>query len=322
MSPERTQFKQVTFLFGILFLSFVLRLYRLDAQSLWADEGTSVALAGRDWAAITQGAALDIHPPFYYYTLHVWQGLFGTNEFAGRALSVFYGTALVGVTYLLGRRLFGPTTGLVAAFIAALSPFQVYYSQETRMYILVSLLSALSFYFCLRLRGPLRRVEPSLDCSMAIRFQPEGRGRLQLGLAWDLGFYIAFTTLALYTQYFAFAILLAENLAFAIWLITNRHSQPAIRNSPLAIRNSQFAPRHLAPRPTRDFRPLHSLVGCAVLPVRRLAGDQRTVWPRFLADRDAARVQPGVVGGARDGLDDVGVCGVGGVGDSDGSQRV
>ncbi len=47
---------------ALLLLALGLRLYRLDAQSLWNDEGTSVALAGRDLATITRSAALDIHP--------------------------------------------------------------------------------------------------------------------------------------------------------------------------------------------------------------------------------------------------------------------
>ena len=57
-------------LLGIMLLALALRLYRLDAQSLWNDEGTSVALAQRDLATITRNAADDIHPPLYYYLLH------------------------------------------------------------------------------------------------------------------------------------------------------------------------------------------------------------------------------------------------------------
>ncbi len=49
----------------VLLLATALRFYRLDGQSLWADEGNSVALAGRSLAGITYGAAYDIHPPLY-----------------------------------------------------------------------------------------------------------------------------------------------------------------------------------------------------------------------------------------------------------------
>ena len=70
--------------------------------------------------------------------------MFGLSEFALRSLSALFGTLLVLVIYGLGARLFNRTTGLAAAFIAAIAPFQVYYSQEARMYILVALEGALA----------------------------------------------------------------------------------------------------------------------------------------------------------------------------------
>ena len=130
-----TRFWEAAILITILLLALGLRAYRLDGQSLWNDEGTSVALAARSLGQITQGAAADIHPPLYYYLLHFWQQAFGQSERAVRALSVLSGVLLVLVTYLLGRRLRGAAVGLLAAFLSAISTFQVYYSQETRMYI-------------------------------------------------------------------------------------------------------------------------------------------------------------------------------------------
>ncbi|MHB1319014.1 MAG: glycosyltransferase family 39 protein, partial [Anaerolineae bacterium] len=122
-------------LIALLALSLGLRLYRLDSQSLWNDEGTSVALAQRDVATILRNAADDIHPPLYYLTLRGWVRAFGVTEFAVRSLSVLMGVLVVGGTYLLARQLLSSTCALLAALFAALSPFQVYYSQEARMYI-------------------------------------------------------------------------------------------------------------------------------------------------------------------------------------------
>ena len=48
-----------------------------------------------------------------------------------------------------GRRLAGPRVGLLAALLLALSPFHVYYSQEVRMYGLVTLLGLAAFSFLL-----------------------------------------------------------------------------------------------------------------------------------------------------------------------------
>lgn len=132
----------VALLLIVLLLATGLRLYHLDGQSLWNDEGTSVSVAQRDPATIVRDAALDIHPPLYYLLLNGWTRLFGTTEAAVRMLSVLLGIVLVAQIFGLGHTLSGPRFGLVAAFLAAINPFQVYYSQEARMYILIAVLAA------------------------------------------------------------------------------------------------------------------------------------------------------------------------------------
>lgn len=131
----------------ILAAAAALRFYDLGNQSLWSDEGNSAAMAGRSLAQIAAHAALDIQPPLYYWLLHFWTQLFGLSETALRALSAVTGVLLVAASAELGRRLYGENTGLAIAFIAALAPFQVYYSQEARMYILLALLTTTSFLF-------------------------------------------------------------------------------------------------------------------------------------------------------------------------------
>jgi len=133
-------------LLAILLLASFLRFYRLDAQSFWNDEGNSARIAERPVDLILEGAEGDIHPPGYYLLLHAWRAAVGHSEFALRSLSVVAGLALVLFTYTLGRHLFDNTTGLIAASLAALSPFAIYYSQEARMYALLAALSAASTY--------------------------------------------------------------------------------------------------------------------------------------------------------------------------------
>jgi len=183
----------------ILVLAAFLRFYRLDAQSLWADEGNSVSLSGRDLPLITAGAAHDIHPPLYYYLLHFWMRVFGNSEFTVRALSALLGTGLVYLTYLLGRHLSNYWLGLIAAFLSAISPFQVYYSQETRMYILLAALSALSVYSFLRF------------------LEAEASETTRNPYLWT-GLYIAATTLSLYSHYSFPIVMVMENLLYGIWL--------------------------------------------------------------------------------------------------------
>lgn len=208
MSDGKPRPQPSTFLWLLLILvAFALRAYRLEAQSLWADEGTSVALAPRSLVRIAQDASHDIHPPLYYFTLHFWAALAGTSAFAVRSLSVLYGTLLVVLTGLVSRRWFGRAAGLVAAGAAALSPFAIHYSQETRMYILVALLGAGSWYaFSRALQGEPRR--------------------------W-LAYWLL-TLALLYTHYYAAALVVAQNLVWLILRFSAGHGvqQPEERAAP------------------------------------------------------------------------------------------
>ena len=186
----------------VLLLAFGLRLYRLDGQSFWYDEGTSVVLAGRDLPTIARDAAADIHPPLYYFLLHYWTAAFGMSEVAARSLSVVLGVLLVGVTWLLGRRLLGVWTALAAALLAAVSPVAVYYAQETRMYTLAALLGAASV----------------LAAVYLIQGWQAGRGWWPLAL----GGYVAATLGALYSHYFAFTAPLAASLIVLVWAAQRR----------------------------------------------------------------------------------------------------
>ncbi len=194
---------QRIFFIAILLLAAALRFYRLDGQSLWNDEGNSVRLAQRSLALVTAGAAGDIHPPGYYYLLWVWIRLFGDSEFAARSLSATLGLLLVAVTYALGRQLDRPALGLVAAFLAAVSPFQVYYSQEARMYILVTLIGAAATFFFIR----LVRQEG--------RKAVKNKSQLVNYLAYAL-----LTTAGLYSHYSYPVVVAVHHAIYGLWLLT------------------------------------------------------------------------------------------------------
>ena len=130
------------------------------------------------------GTASDIHPPFYYALLHLWIALLGPDAVAVRLLSVFAGTLTVPLLYQVGRRLADDQVGMLASLVMAIAPFHVYYSQEVRMYGLVTLLGLLSVYAVLLL----------------LETQETASRRQQI-LLW-VG-YVAITLAAMYTQYYA-----------------------------------------------------------------------------------------------------------------------
>jgi mannosyltransferase len=175
-----------------IFLSaLALRLYAIDAQSLWSDEGSTIALSSRSFEQILRDTAQDVHPPLYYWILHAWMDLVGSSVFAVRSLSAVCGALTVAITYILGRRWFGTPSAVVATIAATLSPLAIYYSQETRMYALLMLLSALAW---LALDGWLTSVRWYL-----------------LVLSWLI------TLAAISTHYFAATLIAATGL---IWLVS------------------------------------------------------------------------------------------------------
>jgi len=128
---------------------FLLRVFHLGAQSLWSDEGWTVAFSSQDLSSIVAFVDNE-HTPVYYLLLHLWMALSGSSEFSVRFLSAVFGALLVALSGALGKRLFGRLIGLMAAFLAAISPFLVYYSQEARMHMLASFFALLSTYLFVR----------------------------------------------------------------------------------------------------------------------------------------------------------------------------
>jgi mannosyltransferase len=144
MSARTVDWRCVAPLLLILLLSAALRLYKIDAQSLWYDEGNSARIAERSLALIIAGAAGDIHPPLYYLLLKAWRAIFGESEAALRSLSACCGVLSVLFTWLSGRTVANERVGLMAAALVAIAPFAVYYGQEARMYALLALCAAAS----------------------------------------------------------------------------------------------------------------------------------------------------------------------------------
>ncbi len=183
----------------VLVLAAGLRFYRLDAQSFWNDEGNSARLAERSVPLILEGAAGDIHPPLYYLALHFWRASAGQTEFALRALSAVGGLGLVALVYALGADALGPGSGLAAALMAAINPFQVYYSQEARSYIWVAFLGAAAAY------AAVRWLERS----------HQGGGLSAVG-------YVLATTAGLYTHYLFPLALIPINLVVLALLLRRK----------------------------------------------------------------------------------------------------
>jgi mannosyltransferase len=193
---------------AILALAAFLRLYLLGAQSLWADEMSSLVTALKPVPRLLHDISNEIHPPLYHLTLKAWIQVFGTTEAGIRSLSALCGVILVGLTYLIGSRLFDWRVGLLAAALSAIAPFQVYYSQEARMYMPLAMVGAAAVY------GLVRFVERE-DMGPKPGKAVSGSDRWPI---WA-GLYVIANGLGLWLHYSYPIVLAMENAVYALWLL-------------------------------------------------------------------------------------------------------
>lgn len=213
--------------FLVVLGGFALRLYHLGTDSLWYDETVSLLLARSDVGELLRHTAGDIHPPFYYLLLHWWGQLAGWSEFSAAFLSLWFGVLLIALVYRAARNWLafpfttraglGARVALVAALLVAVSPYNVWYSQEVRMYTLGAALGLASVFFLVRLL----------------------RGSRVLSL--NFLAYVIVTALGLYTLYY-FIFLMVFEYAFVVYYVarlaprasrTTNHSSLSSRPSAL-----------------------------------------------------------------------------------------
>jgi mannosyltransferase len=138
-----------------------LRVFQLGSQGLWLDETFSIWLANHNVTDMLQWMIrIDQHPPLYYLLLHYWMILKGDTPYYVRLLSALFGAATIPIIYLIGKRISGAVMGLVAAVFLALSLFNIYYAQETRMYTLLTFNAAVAIYALVRLLSDSRSLNP------------------------------------------------------------------------------------------------------------------------------------------------------------------
>jgi uncharacterized membrane protein len=149
---DMRQSKYYFFVFIIIIISIFLRFFLLQNQSLWFDEGWSLALS--DGATVQENLfeivsreAGDKYQPLYYLVLFYWRSAFGDSEFAIRSLSAFLGVGSVIAIFFTCLRVYGKKHALWSSMILAVSSFSVFYSQDARPYALLIFIASLQIYF-------------------------------------------------------------------------------------------------------------------------------------------------------------------------------
>jgi len=219
----------------LLLAAFALRLYRLDHQEIWGDEAHSAYVSKLPLLSAVSPRT-ETNPPLYHLLLYFWGGLTGSSVFALRFLSLVWGVLTVPLVYRLARLAFGELVGFLAALLCAISPFQVYYSQEARMYALATFSATLSMFLFARI------VSGEREESRPRRVAGNLRGLRGLWIAYFLA-----TAAAIFTHYYALFVVVAQNVALlALW----RHDRGRLRRwlSVQAVLALSYLPWVLAQR--------------------------------------------------------------------------
>ena len=136
----------------IFFLAFLIRLIALN-QSLWLDEGTTAKVVQSfGFTQIISGfSPHDFHPPLYYLFMKLWTNFFGYSEIALRMPSVIFSLLTGYVIYKMAKWLNGSIIALWGTIFFLFNPLIIYYSQEARMYMMVTFLLVCGLYFLIKM---------------------------------------------------------------------------------------------------------------------------------------------------------------------------
>ena len=132
---------------GVLFLLCAASVYirsRYVGGQFWMDEGITVGISSHSLSAIPGILRVDGSPPLFYMLLHIWMSWVGNGEAATHWLSIIFATLTIPVSYWGTLSFAGKRAALTTATVFAFNAFLDYYSLETRMYALMTLLGLLA----------------------------------------------------------------------------------------------------------------------------------------------------------------------------------
>ncbi|MDY6877944.1 MAG: glycosyltransferase family 39 protein [Chloroflexota bacterium] len=136
MMRQSSFFRRCLLFSPILLLAFALRVWDINARSLWFDEAFEYWSANAPFWEIPGNVLTSYQPPLYIYLLHMWLK-FGIEAVWLRFLSVGLSMLNVVGVMIWGHRLSGPRGALIAGGMAAILPSEVRYAQEVGEYALM-----------------------------------------------------------------------------------------------------------------------------------------------------------------------------------------
>lgn len=170
---------------AIFGLAIGLRIVHINAIGYNSDEAV---YAGQGAAIARVPILSDIfpvfraHPLLFQFTLALFFNFFGAIDWLGRLVSAAVGIATVYLVYRLGRRLYGPKAGLIAALFMALMPYHVVVTRQVLLDGPMALFSTLTLWLMVRFAETKRPVWLyAAGAGMGLTFLAKETGILMIG---------------------------------------------------------------------------------------------------------------------------------------------
>jgi hypothetical protein len=156
-----TKTRNLSFAVLVLLITAAAIFSHLNNLSMWYDELFTVYHSKGSLEQVLRDRDIS-WPPLYYVFTSLWIDIAGINDVVVKmvsALPAMIGTAIM---YRVGRRLYGPSAGWLAALAFGTSGYTVYFATEARAYAASAMLGALFLWLHLRwmARPTWRRAVP------------------------------------------------------------------------------------------------------------------------------------------------------------------
>lgn len=146
----------------VLLIAGFFRFAYLNQVSYWFDESFTLKMVEFPFLdMMDRNIHDDDNPPLYYLTLKLWVSVFGNYLTSPRFLSAICSMVTVAGTYFFVKEAYqitsdeypktnSPYAALLAAALVALSPLQISWAQQVRMYAMAPTFAVWSSYFLFR----------------------------------------------------------------------------------------------------------------------------------------------------------------------------
>jgi mannosyltransferase len=146
----RSTYAEFLAIVGLTLVCVFVRFWMIGSKGLWYDEALTALMARATPGEIVefQRQTAFAHPPLWILFMHYWSKLFGQSEVSLRIPAAITGALAVPMIWRIAKACWpgDRASPMLAAGLTAFSPILVLYSQEARMYSVVTLLALASVY--------------------------------------------------------------------------------------------------------------------------------------------------------------------------------